>query len=293
MLNVAKRGSHLNWRKHVKLLTSLLLLAITVVWITPLIFSFFTSFKSTLELKKFIKLKNILPMDWTLDNYRFILNYGAAPLPSLTMNSFIVAIAQVILVLFISSTSAYAYERLEFRGKETLFWTLFGLSMIPFVISLVPQYMLYSYIGWADHLICLITPYLGNVFYIFLLRNFLKGVPKALDEAARIDGATDLQIYAKIIVPSIYPAMTVVALFTFSSAWNDMMWPSLAITSAKRLTLTAGIRLVNDAFNDGVSGRPERVLAACMLAMIPTLVVYLFARRYFLQGLSLSAGIKG
>ena len=268
------------------------LLVITIIWTLPSIFAFFASFKGNLELKKFAKLRNILPINWTKENYDFVINYGAAPAFELAKNSIIVAVSQVLLVLFISSTSAYAYERLEFRGKETLFWTLFGLSMVPGVIALVPQYMLYQGIGWTNHLICLITPYLGNVFYIFLLRNFMRDVPKELNEAARIDGAHEWTIYARVIVPCVYPALTVVGLFTFSSAWNDIMWPSLAITSSRRLTITAGIRLLNDAYSTNPS-YPERILAACMLGMIPTIVVFLFARNYFLQGLSLGAGIKG
>lgn len=279
-------------RKWMSALLTCALLVVALMWILPIIFAFFASFKGNLELKKFAKLRNILPIEWTRENYDFVIGYGAAPALDLAKNSIIVSVTQVVLVLFISSTSAYAYERLEFRGKEQLFWTLFGLSMVPGVIALVPQYMLYQAIGWSDQLICLITPYLGNVFYIFLLRNFLRDVPKELNEAARIDGASEWTIYARVIVPCIYPALTVVGLFTFSSAWNDIMWPSLAITTSKRLTITAGIRLLNDAYSTNPS-YPERILAACMLGMIPTLVVFLFARKYFLRGLSLGAGIKG
>ena len=121
MPHLSKRRIYLGRHQAIRVLISFLLLGITLIWITPVIFSFFASFKSTLELKKFVKLKNIIPEEWTLSNYQFILNYGAAPILLLTQNSFIVAIVQVALVLFISSTSAYAYERLEFRGKETLF----------------------------------------------------------------------------------------------------------------------------------------------------------------------------
>lgn len=284
-----KQSRHFHHHLQRKALLSLVIGIIAILWISPIVFSFFTSFKSSLELKKFAKYLNVLPMNWVTDNYRFFMNNSATPLWSMTQNSLFVALSQVVLVLFISSSAAYAYERLEFRGKETLFWTLFGLSMIPPVIALVPQYILYRSIGWADQLVCLITPYLGNVFYVFLLRNFLHSIPKALDEAARIDGANEWGIYSRIILPCLYPAMTVVALFTFSAAWNDIMWPSLAITTTKRLTLTAGIRLLNDSYGT----YPERVLAACMLAMIPTLIVYLCARKYFLQGLSFSSGVKG
>lgn len=279
-------------RKWGPILLSAALLIVVVIWVLPVIFALFASFKGNLELKKFAKLRNILPLQWTTENYDFVIHYGAAPAFDLALNSLIVSISQVVLVLFIASTSAYAYERLTFPGKEKIFWTVFGLSMLPSVIALVPQYMLYQSIGWADRLICLITPYLGNVFYIFLLRNFLHTVPIALNEAARIDGANEWTIYSRIILPSIYPAMTVVGLFTFSNAWNDILWPSLAITTSKRLTITAGIRLLNDAYGTNPS-YPERVLAACMLGMIPTILVFLAARKYFMRGLSLGAGIKG
>lgn len=282
LLNTLRR----DWRS---LLLTLILFALAILWLSPLFLSFFASFKSNVELKKFSKYKNILPLQWTTENYAFTWNNSAAPFISMVLNSFIVSISTVLLVLVISSTSAYAYERLEFPGKEKLFWTLFGLSMIPGVVSLVPQYYLYDALGWTNRLICLITPALGSVFNIFLLRNFMHGVPKELDESARIDGANDFVIYTRIILPCMYPVMMVVALFSFNGSWNDLMWPSLAITSSKKMTLTAGIRLINDSYG----GYYERVLAACMLAMIPTFILYLFARKYFMQGLQLSAAIKG
>lgn len=263
--------------------------ALSIVWFSPVVFALFTSFKSNKELKLFPKMMNLIPEIWSLDGYQFVFNNASSPLLKMISNSMIVAVCEVILVLFVASTSAYAYERLELPGKEKLFWTLFGLGILPGIISLVPQYILYDALGWTDTLWVLIIPYIGNVFNIFLLRNFLHGVPKELDEAARIDGANDFVIYSRILLPCIYPAMTVVALFTFTEAWNDLMWPSLAVTSPSKLTITAGIRLLNDAHN----GHPERVLAACMISIIPTILIYLFTRKYFLQGLALSSGVKG
>lgn len=271
------------------LLLSLILFVLAAAWLCPLFFSFFASFKSNVEMKRFAKYMNIIPFNWTTENYAFSWYNSAAPFVNMALNSFIVSISTVLLVLVISSTSAYAYERLEFRGKEKLFWALFGLSMIPSVVSLVPQYYLYDALGWTNRLICLVTPSLGGVFNIFLLRNFMHGVPKELDESARIDGANDFVIYTRIVMPCMYPVLMVVALFSFNASWNDMMWPSLAVTSPKNMTLTAGIRLINDSYG----GYYERVLAACMLAMIPTFILYLFARKYFMQGLQLSAAIKG
>lgn len=276
-------------RKTAKPLLALLMTALGVIWFSPIVFALFASFKTNKELKLFSRMMNLLPVEWTGANYAFVWNNASSPLLRMILNSMFVAVAQVVLVLFVASTSAYAYERLDLPGKEKLFWGLFGLGVLPGIISLVPQYILYDALSWTDTLFVLVLPYIGNVFDIFLLRNFMHGIPRDLDEAARIDGANELTIYARIILPSIYPAMAVVALFTFTDAWNDLMWPSLAVTSPDKLTITAGIRLLNDAHG----GHPERVLAACIVSMLPTVFIYLLTRRYFLQGLSISAGVKG
>lgn len=276
-------------RKTAKPLLALLMTALGVIWFSPIVFALFASFKTNKELKLFSRMMNLLPVEWTGANYAFVWNNASSPLLRMILNSMFVAVAQVVLVLFVASTSAYAYERLDLPGKEKLFWGLFGLGVLPGIISLVPQYILYDALSWTDTLFVLVLPYIGNVFDIFLLRNFMHGIPRDLDEAVRIDGANELTIYARIILPSIYPAMAVVALFTFTDAWNDLMWPSLAVTSPDKLTITAGIRLLNDAHG----GHPERVLAACIVSMLPTVFIYLLTRRYFLQGLSISAGVKG
>lgn len=277
-------------RKHWKrALLCVCLTLVAIAWVSPVFFGVFSAFKTSKEFKQFGKLRNVLPIDWTMENFVWVWENASNPLPNMIVNSLIVSIAQVALCLFVASAAAYAYERLDFPHKEKLFWALFGMGMIPGVIALVPQYLLYDAVGLTDTLWVLITPYVGNVFNVFLLRNFLHGIPYDLDEAARIDGANDFIIYSRILLPCLYPAMTVVALFTFTEAWNDLMWPSLAITTPSRLTIAAGIRLLNDAHGAHL----ERVLAACVISIIPTFVIYLFTRKYFLQGLSLGAGIKG
>lgn len=272
-----------------KYILGILLLLLAAVWIFPVLISTLSSFKTMKEFKQFAKLRNIIPLEWTFENYVWVWENASNPLPNMIANSIFVSVLQVVLTLIVSSTSAYAYERLNFPFREKLFWILFGLGMIPGVIALVPQYLLYDAIGLTDNLWGLITPYVGNVFNIFLIRNFLHGIPKDLDEAARIDGANDIMIYSRILLPCLYPVLMVVALFTFTDAWNDLMWPSLSVTTPSKLTIAAGIRLLNDAH----SAHPERVLAACTVSVVPTLVIYLFARKYFLQGLSLGSAIKG
>lgn len=272
-----------------RIILGILLLVLAAVWILPVLMSTLSSFKTEKELKQFAKLKNVFPLEWTLENYAWVWDNSSNPLLNMIANSLFVSIMQVLLTLIVASTSAYAYERLDFPFREKLFWALFGLGLIPGVISLVPQYLLYDRVGLTDNLWGLITPYVGNVFYIFLIRNFLHGIPMDLDEAARIDGANDFLIYSRILIPCLYPVLMVIALFTFTDAWNDLMWPSLSVTTPSRLTIAAGIQLLNDAHN----AHPERVLAACTISIIPTMIIYLFARKYFLQGLSLGSAIKG
>ncbi len=265
------------------------LLSLLVVWIMPLIWTILSSLKTSTEAKQFLRLRNIIPITWTLENYLYVFSTATTPIFGWMLNSVIVAVSQVVLVLFASSTSAFAYERLHFRGKEAIFWAVFGLSMFPSVVSLVPLFQIMNALKWLDKLPSVIFPGVTGVFNIFLIRNFLKAVPKELDEAASIDGAGAWQQYFRIILPSIRPVLTVVALFAFTGAWNDFVWPSIALTNPKNLTLTPGLRLLQVS----EARRIVRQLAGGVIGMIPTFLIYLFAQKHFLTGLNLSAGIKG
>lgn len=271
------------------LLLSLILLAIAVLWILPLIMTVLTSFKSTLEVKKFIKLHNIFPLEWTTRNYQDVLNYNGLPFFDVLRNTLVVCAVNICATLFISTTAAYAFERLPFKGSDSLFWIIFSLSTIPNVVALVPQYNIYKALGWIDHLPSIIAPMLANIFYIFLVRNFLKGIPVAFDEAARIDGAGEFYIYTRIILPMIKPVLLVLVLFIFNASWNDFLWPSIAITTPTHSTITPSIQMLKNSFG----ANPERFLAACTMAVIPTFIIYLTCQKYFLSGMQLGAGVKG
>ena len=128
-----------------------------------------------------------------------------------------------------------------------------------------------------------------SVFNIFLIRNFMKSIPKALDEAATIDGASSMQVYTRIILPSIAPVMIVVGLFAFNGAWNDYLWPRIVMTDVNNQTLTAGLRLLMGQYEQ----RWAHMIASCLISMMPPFLLYLFAQKYFLQGISVQAGVKG
>jgi multiple sugar transport system permease protein len=272
-----------------KIIAFAFLITLMIVWIMPIVWTILSSLKPSMEAKQYLKLRNVIPITWSLENYQYVFSVATTPILGWMKNSLVVATSQVVLVLFISSTSAFAYERLRFKGKEAIFWTVFGLSMFPNVVGLVPLFQIMNAFHWLDKLPSIIFPGVAGVFNIFLIRNFLKAVPRELDEAASIDGAGPWQVYMRIILPSLRPVLTVVALFAFTGAWNDFVWPSIAITNPKNLTLTPGLRLLQVSEGTHI----VRQLAGGVMGMIPTFLIYLAAQKYFLTGLNLGSGVKG
>lgn len=261
-----------------------------VICFTPLLFSFFTSIKSELEIMK--NGYSFLPDSPTFENYveLFGTEYSTSyPIMKWFMNSLIVALAQMVLVVLISSSSAYAYARLEFKGKNVIFWFLMATMTFPSVINIIPLYQICQQLNILNSLWALILPNIAGVFNIFLIKQFMTGIPKELDEAAMIDGANRFQIYYKIILPLCLPVLVVVGMFAFTGAWNDYLWPSIAITDTNHLTLTPGMQKIKDSFVT-MNGH---AIAGGFISVVPTFIVYLFAQKYFMKGMQMQAGVKG
>lgn len=288
--------------KNTKRLALLFLVLLGLIWIIPVIWLIMNSFKFDSDfITSFANitgpgdyLTRLIPRSWTLTNYTELLFGGenvntTANIGLMFKNSFIVSIAQTVGVVIITSLSAYAYERLNFKGGDKIFWTLMYISMFPNVVSILPQFRIANALGWVNNLNALIWPGMAGVFNIFLIRNFMKGIPKALDEAATIDGASSFQVYTKIILPSIAPVMIVVGLFAFNGAWNDYLWPRIVMTDVNNQTLTAGLRLLMGQYEQ----RWAHMIASCIVSMAPPFLLYLFAQKYFLQGISVQASVKG
>lgn len=278
------------------------LLLLGVIWIVPVFWLITNSFKYDSDfITSFANvtgpmdyLSRLLPRQWTVSNYVEMFVGGenvntTSNMLGMFRNSFIVSIAQTVGVVIITSLSAYAYERLEFKGGEAIFWTLMYISMFPNVVSILAQFRIANALGWVNNINALIWPGMAGVFNIFLIRNFMKSIPKDLDEAATIDGANSFQVYSKIILPSIAPVMIVVGLFAFNGAWNDYLWPRIVMTDVENQTLTAGLRLLMGQYEQ----RWAHMIASCLVSMIPPFVLYLCAQKYFLQGISVQAGVKG
>jgi len=182
----------------------------------------------------------------------------------------------------------YAFARLEFPGREKLFFAYLGTMMIPYQVTLIPLFILMRYLGWIDSHLSLIVPACFSAFGTFLLRQFFLTIPKELEEAARIDGSSEFGIYSRIILPLAKPALATLGVFTFMWSWNDFMGPLIFINTMEKKTLTLGLA----SFQGMYTTDWTLLMAASVMALLPLIVIFLFAQRYFVEGITLS-GIKG
>ncbi|MEG0294400.1 carbohydrate ABC transporter permease [Enterococcus sp.] len=273
-----------------KVIAYMFLVLMSLIWVVPLLFGILTSLKSETEIK-LVGFK-MLPITWTLKHYIEVLeNTTNAPMLRWYVNSLVISVTQTILVLIIVSLAAYGYTRIKFKGRDTLFWVLMSASMFPSVVNIIPTYKIVDSFGWVNTIWAAIVPGLGGVANIFLVRQFMKGIPMEYDESARMDGASEYTIYSKIILPLIKPILTVVALFTFTGSWNDFLWPSIIFNDIDKMTVTAGLQLLKGIYGDYI--KVGQLMSSATLALIPTFILFLFAQKYFMESLSLSSGVKG
>lgn len=266
------------------------LVVLAVVWLLPVIYTVTTSFKSVAEFAS--NAFNFLPAKWVLDNYMTLIEASASyPVLNWLGNSLIISTVFAVLSVCIVALAGFGYSRLNFKYRDTLFFVLLLISMFPAVVNMIPQYRIIASLGWVNTYWACIIPGLGNVANIFLVRNFMKGIPKELDEAAEIDGATDFQIFTRIMLPAIRPILIVIFLFSFTGAWNDFLWPTLVFNDINKMPVTAGLQLLSNQM--GQYNQMGSLMAATCMAIIPTLLLFLFAQKYFLQSLNITSGLKG
>lgn len=276
-------------KKNSSKITALIFLFIMALfWILPVLYTVFSSFKTTAEIN--ISGYKLLPTQWVISNYIDVLtNFNNAPIIKWFFNSLFISTVQTILVICITSSAAYAYSRLEFKGKNLIFWVLMSTMMFPSIVNLIPLYKILSVFNWIDTPLAVIVPGSVGVFNIFLIKQFMSNVPMEFDESARMDGANNFQIYIKIILPLIRPVLTIVALFTFTGSWNDFLWPSIVFNNIENLPLTPALQLFQGMYLVDYG----RLTTSAVIAIIPTLILYLFTQKYFLEGLNISSGVKG
>jgi multiple sugar transport system permease protein len=261
----------------------IIIYALALVVLAPFIWMILTSFKDMSEI--YVYPPKWLPSRLNLENY--INAFSAAPFGRYYFNSVFVAAAVTFGQLITCSLAAFAFARLRFWGRDVLFFIFLGTMMIPYNVTMIPSFMVLYWLGWIDSYAALIVPGLASAFGTFLLRQFFMTIPKELEEAAYIDGATKLQVLRKVIVPLAKPALATLSIFTFMGVFNDFIWALIVINSETMNTVQLGLAI----FRDRYLTQWDLLMAGSVTAVLPILIVFFFAQKYFIQGITLS-GLK-
>jgi multiple sugar transport system permease protein len=269
----------------------LLLIPITLVLLIPLLWMLATSLETEAETHRFPPV--LIPESLQWHNYADA--WRAAPFGSFMLNSVIVSVLTVISNLVLCSVAGYAFARMRFAGRGVLFIVLMATLMVPFQVTMIPEFLIVKWLGvhvWAqlgiDHLGALVVPNLVTAFGIFFLRQFFLTVPVELEEAARIDGTSRLGVLLKIVLPLSLPALATLAVITFLDSWNSFLWPLIVVYSEPHMTLPLGLTTFQGSHNTQWS----LLMAANVVSLLPMLVVFFAAQRYFVRSVA-ATGLKG
>ncbi len=259
-----------------------LMSALAVAFLAPLLWMVTASLKP--ESLVLSLPPDFLPRHFRWENYQEVF----AVIPLFLYNSVKLAFLTVTGVLLVTSLAAYAFARLDFWGRDFAFSVLLATLMVPGIVTLIPLYIIYKNIGWIDtHYPLWVPKVLHSVFATFLLRQFFKQIPQELEDAARIDGASTFQIYWRIMLPQVKPALAAVGIFAFLDSWNDLFGPLIFLNRLELQTLPVALKLFQGEFFSQVNV----LMAGATLSIIPILVVFFAAQKYFLQGITMT-GIK-
>ena len=273
------------------IISFILIIAIAVLVMLPIWWIFRSSLMKSFDIflwpPAFFPMRTINPSEWLWDNY--IIRETSYDFWRYLVNSLSISIPCVIFGTCTAIPCAYAFARLQFKGKKFLFALCVGSMLMPAVVTLVPLYIAWTYLGFSDSYWPLILPYLcgGGAFNIFLLRQFIRTIPRELDEAAKIDGAGYFRTLVSIIVPSIKSAIIVVALLIFIATWNDLLQQIIYIDSREKYTMVLGLRTFFGTFKTDYAG----MFAATVLSILPGLAIYIVGQKYFVEGIVMT-GMK-
>jgi multiple sugar transport system permease protein len=228
----------------------------------------------------------LLPDAPSLDAYRAL--FGRMGMARYFANSVLVAGAITLLSLLVNTMAGYAFAKLRFRGRERLFRWLLAALVVPAQVAMLPLFLLMKQLGLVNSYAGVVLPALATVFGIFLVRQYTRGIPDELIEAARIDGAGEARIFFRIVLPLLKPVLVTLAIFTFMAAWNDFMWPLIVLTGQDYHTLPVAMATLSREYYM----ETEMMMAGAVVTVLPVLLLFLLLQRYYMQGLLLGS-IKG
>ena len=285
----ARRGDLLSsWRfqrSAVAAAQHTVLVSAAVIILLPLFWTISTSLKEPTQVYAY-------PPEWLPSPARWS-NYVEAmtvvPFLRFFANTALITVLNIVGQLLACSLAAFAFARLRWWGRNTLFVLMISTMMLPYQVTLIPQFILFRTLGWVNTFLPLIVPRLfAGAFYTFLMRQFFMTIPAALDDAARIDGATTFGIYYRIILPMSKPVLMAVSIFVFNFSWNEFLMPLIYLSDQKNLTISLGLR----SFQNLYSTQWHLLMAASTVAMLPVILIFFVGQRYFIQGVVFS-GVKG
>ncbi|MFN8522263.1 MAG: carbohydrate ABC transporter permease [Chloroflexota bacterium] len=222
------------------------------------------------------------------ENFGRAWNYPRAPFTQYTINSVVIAVAATVIGVTLNSLAGFAFAKYQFRGRELLFYLVLATMMVPFQITMIPIYVTIASLGLINNYWGVILPGAASAFGIFLIRQFMQSIPDELLDAARIDGASELGIFVRIVLPLSGPALAVLAIFTFLARWNDYLLPLLVLNRQFMFTLPIGIT----NFIGEYRAEWSLVMAVALISVIPPVLLFLFFQRYFVSGIAMT-GMKG
>lgn len=271
-----------------KIIGYLVLVLVTFTMVVPFIWMISTSFRPSGS--AFSYPPQLIPSEINLESYQLL--FTRVPFGRYFINTLIVTLFTVLGQIVVSSLAAYGFARLKFMGRELLFMLYLATMMIPYQVTLIPLFLIVVGLGWINTFQGLIIPAISSVFGIFLLRQAFLGIPQDYQDAARIDGANEWTIYSRIFLPLNGPALATLAVFAFMGSWTDLLWPLLISRTPEMRTLELGLAYFNASATAFRQTNWPLVMAASVVVMLPVLLIYFFAQRYFIQGIALS-GVKG
>ena len=276
------------WRKRIMpVVAHVLLIAASILMLYPLLWMLAASFRPEQEI---FSSTSLIPSAVTLNGY--ISGWHGLPLSFGTffINSFTISILCIVGNLAACSLTAFAFARLEFRGKRFWFALMLGTLMLPYQVTLIPQYVLFLKLGWVNTFLPLVVPKFlaSDAFFTFLMVQFFRGIPKELDEAAQMDGCSPWRIYYKVLLPLSVPVLTTAAIFTFIFTWDDFFGPLIYLNDIK--TYTVALALRNFVDSTGISNW-SGLFAMSVLSLVPVFVFFLFFQRLLIEGIA-TTGMK-
>lgn len=256
--------------------------------IGPFLWMIVTSFSSPADLYHY---PPQLPASWHPENYSEV--FSRFPFGTFTFNSIKIAVLASLGTVVSASLAGYAFARMNFRGKNVLYWVILATMMVPFQVTMIPVFFVIKTLGLIDTHAALILPaWFGfgmGAFGVFLLRQFFATVPKEIEEAAIIDGAGRFRIYYQVMLPLARPALATLAVLAFMTNWNDLLAPVIYLSTTEKMTLTVGLAALQGG---ELTARIDLVMAGAVVSIIPILLLFVVAQKFFVKGIG-AGGVKG